>query len=40
VPIKQTLREVGAPPKRNVDILGVSAADFGRMTRGLFDRQP
>jgi hypothetical protein len=32
-------REIGAPPKRNVDILGVSAPDFPRMTRGLFDRQ-
>ena len=37
---RPTLREIGAPPKRNVDILGVSTPDFPRMTRGLFDRQP
>ena len=37
---RPTLREIGAPPKRNVDILGVSVADFPKMTRSLFDRQP
>ena len=36
---RPTLREIGAPPKRNVDILGASPADFPRMTSGLFDRQ-
>ena len=38
VDIKQTLREIGAPPKRNADILGVSPSDFPKMTRSLFDR--
>jgi hypothetical protein len=40
VDIKQTLREIGAPPKRNSDILGVSPSDFPKMTRSLFDRLP
>jgi len=40
VDIKQTLREIGAPPKRNTDILGVSPSDFPKMTRSLFDRLP
>jgi len=40
VDLRPTLREIGAPPKRNVDILGASSADFLRMTSGLFDRQP
>jgi len=37
---RPTLREIGAPPKRNVDILGILPADFPRMTSGLFDRHP
>jgi hypothetical protein len=40
VDVRPNLREMGAPPKRNVDILGVSSPDFPKMTRGLFDRQP
>ena len=40
VDVRPNLREIGAPPKRNVDVLGVSVADFPRLTRGLFDRQP
>jgi hypothetical protein len=38
VDIKQTLREIGAPPRRNADILGLSRPDFAQMTHGLFDR--
>ncbi len=40
VDVRPNLREIGAPPKRNTDILGVSSPDFPRMTRGLFDRHP
>ena len=40
VAIKQSLREAGAPPKRNADILGVSRPDFPKMTAALFDRHP
>lgn len=38
VDIRPTLREMGAPPKRNADLLGHSRSDFPQMTRGLFDR--
>jgi hypothetical protein len=40
VDVRPTLREMGAPPKRNTDIFGHSRPDFPQMTRGLFDRQP
>ena len=36
VDIKQTLREMEVPTTR--DALGLSGADFQKMTRGLFDR--
>jgi len=36
---RPTRREIGAPPRRNVDSLGISAPDFPKMTRSLFDRQ-
>ena len=36
VDIKQTLREMEVPTTR--DVLGLSGADFPKMTRGLFDR--
>jgi hypothetical protein len=39
VDVRPNPREIGAPPRRNVDILGVSRPDFANMTRGLFDRQ-
>lgn len=39
VDVRPTLREMGAPPKRNVDLLGHSRSDFPQMTRGLFDRR-
>ena len=39
VEIRPTLREMGAPPKRNADLLWHSRSDFPHMTRGLFDRQ-
>jgi hypothetical protein len=39
VDIKQTLRETGAPPRRNTDLLGLCRPDFAKMTRGLFDPQ-
>jgi len=40
VDVRPTLREMGAPPKRNADLLGHLRSDFPQMTRGLFDRQP
>ncbi|HVX71557.1 MAG: hypothetical protein ACTHKD_17850 [Devosia sp.] len=40
VDLRPILREIGAPPKRNTDILGASAPDFAKMTLTLFDRQP
>jgi len=39
VDVRPTLREMGAPPKRNADLLGHSRSDFPQMTRGLFDRR-
>jgi len=39
VDVRPNPREVGAPPRRNTDILGVCRPDFAKMTRGLFDRQ-
>jgi hypothetical protein len=36
VDIKQTLRELDVPTTR--EALGLSGADFQKMTRGLFDR--
>jgi len=38
VDIKQTLRELDVPTTREADNLGISGADFSKMTRGLFDR--
>ena len=38
VALGQGLREMGVPPRRNADVLGVSRRDFADMTRGLFDR--
>lgn len=39
VDVRPNRREIGAPPRRNTDILGTSHPDFARMTRSLFDRQ-
>lgn len=36
--IKQTLREIEGPTTKQADILGRCPPDFGKMTRGLFDR--
>ena len=38
VDIKQALREMDIPSPRDVDLLGLCAPDFQKMTRGLFDR--
>jgi hypothetical protein len=38
VDIKQTLRELDVPSTRQADNLGISSADFPKMTRSLFDR--
>jgi hypothetical protein len=38
VDIKQTLRDSDVPSPRDVDVLGICAPDFRKMTRGLFDR--
>jgi hypothetical protein len=38
VAIGRTLRDRDVPTTRDADMLGVSAPDFDRMTRGLFDR--
>jgi hypothetical protein len=40
IDVRRPSREIGAPPKRKIDIFGVCAADFPSMTRTLFDRQP
>jgi len=37
---KRTLRVFDVPTSKNAGIIGVCAPDFGKMTRGLFDRQP
>lgn len=38
VDIKQTVRETNVPSTRNADLLGLTGADFPKMTRSLFDR--
>lgn len=38
IDIKQALREMDVPSPRDVDLLGLCAPDFQKMTRGLFDR--
>lgn len=38
VDIKQTLRKIDVPSMRSAEIIGVTGSDFGKMTRGLFDR--
>lgn len=38
VDIKQTVRETDVPSTRNADLLGLTGADFPKMTRSLFDR--
>ncbi len=38
VDIKQALREMDVPSTRDANLLGISAPDFPKMTRGLFDR--
>jgi len=38
VDIRQNLREMDVPSTRQSDLLGIVGPDFGKMTRGLFDR--
>lgn len=38
VELRQTLRGVDVPNTRDSDLLGATGPDFGKMTRGLFDR--
>jgi hypothetical protein len=35
---RQNLRGMDHPSRRDGDPMGISGADFGKMTRGLFDR--
>ena len=36
--IRRTLRELDGPTTRQSVLLGIAGPDFGKMTRGLFDR--
>lgn len=38
VALPRDLRRIAPQPRRNYDDLGVPAADFAGMTKGLFDR--
>jgi hypothetical protein len=38
IEVRQSTRKSGLPTRRSIEILGVSAPDFVKMTQALFDR--